>query len=182
MNDPKVDDATALEPQGNSQWEYFNQRRRELFASDPEFRQARLAEGRKAYREGVGGVDLYDCRENLHELKGLPPRYIHELKGEAACVSVPELAKLLRFNTPETLRRMTRDGRVPPPIFTADVTTDNFGREGETSTCAVYTDVEAAAIMKVLGAHYSQVRYYRKSYTETVEKITAAVDEARGSK
>lgn len=148
----------------------FNQKRREKYASNKEFREGEKRRMRVRSREG--GPD-YDPRTRLGELDSLATsRDVFDDTGEqitTPCFTTEEVADLLGRQT-QALYRWRSAGKFPHGVWRTKAETGNFKQ--------VYTVSETKAILKVFGEHFAETPYYHESHKVTRDRLFAEVEAA----
>ncbi len=158
-----------------------NEKRREIYNTDAEYRRKAIEASRAAYRAAVG-MRTKDCRKNISKLDKIGTKRqvrLGQLK-EAKTLTVlsfvgAELAKALGYS-PLTVYKMQKDDRIPAPVFLTAV------NAVAPQSQLVYIKEEVLAMMDVLGKHQQQIAYYRTTHIETINAMDAAVQKAREGK
>lgn len=152
------------------------QRRKERYASDPAYREQVKRAARERYDRQTAGV-LSDTVTKISENISTIEKFASEREvfvGRAAvgtfpCLTEQELAELMCRNY-QSFQRMVKDGRWPPPIYSA--------RSGKTRM-GVYTIPEARALATVYFGHYQNSAHYYATHTETRDALFEAVKGVR---
>lgn len=172
----------AAEPAQPDKKEYWgearNERRRQRYAVDPEYRasvrqRARETQFAKRREAGMDVREGENCRENLHMLPSFEKREYflgEESAGTNRVVTAEDLARLLNRD-PQVLYRWMGKEMLPRPMFEAY--NDRNRRQG------VYLNEEARAIMEVFGEHQETSLYFRTSHVMTIRRIHNAVAAVR---
>lgn len=151
-----------------------NRRRMIQYNTDPDYRGKMIENSRAEYRK-VHNVTLIDCRENLPVLAQIGTvRTVSTPEGavmEVLTFDVNELAEALGGYNAQIMYRWQQKEQLPRPVVRIHPPRNQAG--------FVYLEDEVAAIMQHLGAHQSRLRYFRRSDTETIDAIFAAIADVR---
>jgi hypothetical protein len=154
-----------------------NEVRREMYASDADYRASRMEESRARYRQ-EHGVFEKDCRENLDALDSIGSMRLIKLGKKQLNILTfnnRELAEALGYSLVQVYR-WQNDGRLPKPRTALSY---EEGLKGRFMCSEVYTEDEVKAIMSVLGEHQQSVAHYRTTHTLTIKKMFSAFNKAK---
>lgn len=156
-----------------------NERRRERYQSDVEYRRHARQQTRETYRrikQALGvPVRSDDCAENLPKLPTIgKERLVKTSIGSQHMLTftAAEMARALDRN-PQVIYRWFAADLFPRPVV---VTKNDRNRDQ-----FVYTEWEAEAVINEFSRHQKESQYYKERHTETRDRIFAAVDEVRSS-
>lgn len=152
-----------------------NARRRELYRTNKEYREAARQNTRETYRKNreAAGVIVRDdeCAESIPILDTIgDTRTITKNGDTTLTLTVEEMARALNRNQ-QVLYRWFANDMLPRPIVTAST--------GGNRTQLVYTEVEAVAILTGFSEHQKHSQYYRERHDDTRENIRSLVETAR---
>jgi len=147
-----------------------NARRREAYATDPDFKERTGRLNRGWYRS-KNTMQYGGCRKNIAKLASIGVvRTVTTEDGaflhKGTTFRFEELANAINRNT-QVIRRYVAGGLLPPPLFFSE------------TKQPVYSIGEARAVVTVLADHYEKTAYYRQNHTDTREKIFFGVEKAR---
>lgn len=159
-----------------------NERRKQRYHSDPEYRVKANKDARDGYRKARGPEnvrDPIDPRPNLHMLQPGPTcagklRTLkdHPGAGPVMTFTRKEIGEV--FGRPgKQLQVWGLDGRIPLPMLSARC------ESTERSWSDVYTVPEVRAMVEALGPYLAEVVYFRIDNKEAVEACRKAVAAAR---
>lgn len=159
-------------------------RRRIRYHGDDEYQAKQQALSRDYFRQrhGMDSAAFTDCRRNydqLHTIGKVREARFEDEHEPYLTFTVPEAAKAFGDYNPRIMHRWIAKGMLPAPLLEVSEVTGSFGRADGTSILKVYTEEEIKAVIEVLGAHQSAMRYYRASHTNTVQEINDAVAKVR---
>lgn len=167
--------AAKDKPYTGDWYDQRNQRRKETYHTDPEYREKVNSESRDGYRERAGVEMPFDPRDNRAKYVSMGKLRQIENEGDNAtlCFTKSELADVLGRPTKQ-VQQWAADGRLPPPVKRGKV----VGMER--NWIAVYTPEEVGAIIDSIGEHLSQMIYYRKDHVDAIKAVHVAIDGVRG--
>ena len=154
-----------------------NEKRREQYHTDADYREAANKSARSGYRQAKGVAEPFDPRKNLHLLPTAGKLRSYEGKefeGVKVSYSKAELATI--FDRPtKQIQQWAADGRISPTIHRAK----DVGRER--NWIDVYTLAEAKAIIDALGPFLSDLIYFRCDHVDAITAVHEAVDKVRST-
>ena len=157
-----------------------NQKRRDKYKNDPEYRASVKADYRARYRAKAKG-EPKDCRTNYDDLDVIGEYRECSINGEPVnelCFVMSEVAEALMYSV-SGLRKMFGNGIFPNPVVTAKVENNSFGRRMTTNQY-VYVEAELRSIMEVLGDHQTKYSYLSATRNPgTIQAIVDALDSVR---
>jgi hypothetical protein len=152
--------------------ERHNERRRERYHSDPEYREAVRARNRVTFSKKP--TDEKDMRKNIPLIRQFSQkRYVKYPTGEGIqpCLTFEELASAMNRNV-ALLYRWRKEGKFPSGVMTF------IEPEGYQLTQA-FSPEEAEVILRVIGQHFFESSYYLGSHTKTRDKLFAGIEKVR---
>ena len=160
-----------------------NERRKEHYRNDPNYREAWLARARLTYRRNRE-VALFTCLDRIASAEAYgAPRTVtinENIFVDRVCFTMGELADVLGDHKAPVVNRWRARDILPPPLATAQVWVVSDGRSGSYwQAQPVYLLEETVAMMGAIGEHQRTLCYLRTTHTETIEKIWAAVAAVR---
>lgn len=154
-----------------------NEKRREQYHTDGEYREAMNKAARSGYRAAKGTAEPFDPRQNLHKLPTAGKLRSYEGKefeGVKVSYSKAELATI--FDRPtKQIQQWAADGRIPPTVHRAK----DVGRER--NWIDVYTLAEAKAIIDALGPFLADLIYFRCDHVDAITAVHEAIDKVRSA-
>ena len=163
-----------------------NERRRQQYATDPDYRKRELDKSRETYhaKAGITPVNLMDNWRKARD--AMQPRLVtlpDGTKRQHKCFKKGELADIL--DKPQKLiYKWIKDHRIPDTICSfmsvVDLSDTPSSRQGVINLpVAVYLLEEVEAMMSVLGPHFAKVTYYRADHMQERLNLWDRVTKAR---
>lgn len=152
-----------------------NERRREQYHTDPEYREKMNKLARDGYRDNHGQKKPFDPRVNLSKLESFGTFRVIDgdtKPGELLTFTKGELAVV--FARPaKQVQQWAWDGRIPPPAKQGKV-------EGkERNWIDVYTLAEARAMVEALGPFLADLIYFRRDNVDAIKAVHDAIEKVR---
>lgn len=152
----------------------WNERRRERYENDPEYRKKAIMRARKTYRE-KHGVEMKDCSsnlDNLGQIGTIRPVVLGKKTVDRLSFNVAEMGEVLGRSAVSLYHWFSND-QFPKPVFETGFT------GGGNLNCKVYTEQEVIALVEVYSEHQSRKAYFRKTDTDTINRLHSAVKKLR---
>lgn len=150
-----------------------NERRRQKYLEDKDFREKEKARARVVSRE-PGPPSADNPLTNITRLSSFGTmREVVTPAGETrsmVCMTTQELAKVL-FRTVHILYRWRQQGKWPKSVLVTKV-------EGGTGT-DVYSVPEVKAMVRVIGEHLTKTPYFHNTHTDTAKALSEAAEAVR---
>lgn len=150
-----------------------NERRKNRYHSDDNYRTTANKAARDGYRSTRGKSEPLDPRKNLTHLAEIGKvRLLENGEGKALTFSKAEVADVFERPTKQ-IQQWAADGRIPPTAIKAKV-------EGvERNWLDVYSEAEVRAIVEALGPFLSELIYFRCDHVDAITAVHDAVVKVR---
>jgi len=152
-----------------------NERRKERYHSEADYRSKENKAARDGYRKAAGSPEPFDPRTNVWKFAsfGSLRDVDGSTDGAVLTFSKSEMADLLGRPVKQ-VRTWIADGRLPKTAVRARGKNDIVMLD-------CYTQKEAAAIIESLGPFLADLLYFRKDNAAAITSVYSAVDEVRKS-
>lgn len=172
----------ATENRGPYTGEWYdkrNERRKERYHKDDDYRATANKQAREGYRKAAGVREPFDPRNNAHMLEPgeNSAGTMRELmtrpgKPKVLTFTKEELARI--FDRPDKqVRQWAADGRIPAAMV------KGRNLDHERQWVDVYTAIEAKAIVMTLGQYLADLHYFRRDHVDAINATREAVADAR---
>jgi hypothetical protein len=143
------------------------------YHSDAAYRDRAKTRGRRAYRTKVDGFELENCLVSLKFIAQAAEVKPCQIPGggtkKLTVLTMTKTAGMLQ-KMYSTLHRWIKDGRIPAPVLS---------EAGSRGNAMLYHVEEVRAMIRIIGKHESEVRYYRGDHTDIRNQVAKAVAEVR---
>lgn len=164
---------SADKPYTGPWYDERNERRKEAYHTDPEYRANANKMARDGYRDAKGTKRPFDPRANLPTLTSFGKvRLLDHEEAEVLTFTKAELAAI--FDRPtKQIQQWVADGRLPAPVSRAKVV------GVERNWIDVYYEDEVRAIVNALGPWLADLIYFRCDHVDAIKAVHDAVEGVR---
>lgn len=159
----------------------INEKRREQYHKDDNYRESILDRTRQSYREKNKLVNQKDALKNLPILKDMGVKrkcHFGDKVRWMVTFTCKELGEALGGYHVQSIYRLKSTGVLPEPVVAADVESNDFGR-ATVEQNFVYTYAEVKVMVKVVGEHQQKISRLSHVHTDTITKIFDGVEQER---